>query len=63
MIQEPMGVRGGLCVIASFVLLLVLIAACLGSKKAAEEPSLASQVNLMERNQQDTVKDCYFFFN
>ncbi|XP_027172555.1 formin-like protein 5 [Coffea eugenioides] len=46
-----MGVRGGLGVIASLVLLLVLIATCLGSKKAAPESSLASLVNLMERNQ------------
>lgn len=46
-----MGVRRGLGVIASLVLLLVLIAACLGTKKAAPESSLASLVNLMERNQ------------
>lgn len=55
-----MAVERGICVVASFVLLLVLIAAGLGSKKAAQESSFAGLINSMERNQ-DMVKNCYFF--
>ncbi|KAL3508550.1 hypothetical protein ACH5RR_027951 [Cinchona calisaya] len=47
-----MGVRRGICAIfASFVLLLVLIAACLGCKKAAKESSVTSLSSPVERNQ------------